>query len=69
MLSSAYFRCRFRLRAHFYATRRQSLINLTNILVTILRQSPTPWLKSTTLVKPSHRRLAHRRLSELPCLS
>jgi hypothetical protein len=28
-----------------------------------------PWLKSTTLVKPGHRRLANRRLSELLCLS
>jgi hypothetical protein len=28
-----------------------------------------PWLKSTTLVKPGHRRLANRRLSELLCLA
>jgi len=29
----------------------------------------SPWLKSTTLVKPSHRRLPNRCLSELLCLS
>ena len=35
----------------------------------ILRRFPSPWLKSTTLVKPSHRRLANGCLSKLPCLS
>ena len=43
-------------------------IDLTNRLAISLL-IPSPWLKSTTLVKPSHRRLPNRCLSELLCLS
>jgi hypothetical protein len=43
-------------------------IDLTNRLAISLL-IPSPWLKSTTLVKRSHRKLPSRGLFELLCLS